>query len=103
MCFYPQGIILDYGEKFFSIDPYDFCEKHFGKSQMYSQNTLKLRIKGFDEVHFWVKLSPYITEIAIVWQLLFPFLKRNCFKKRKALLFAKKVLTLSVILKINTR
>lgn len=58
VCFYPQGIILDCGEKFFGIAPYDFCEKHFGKSQMYPKNTLKLQLNGFDEMHFWIKLLP---------------------------------------------
>lgn len=56
--FYPQGVILDLGEKFYGIANYQQCKNALGAKKMYPKTAASLEIIGFDEVNKWVSVAP---------------------------------------------
>lgn len=60
--FYPQGIVLDWGERFYGIAPYELCKQTFGADAMYPNHHLALCLVGFDEVNFWAEFRPSNTQ-----------------------------------------
>ncbi len=57
ICFYPQGIILDIGLKFYGIADYKACRAFFKSEKMYPQQILNLQVSGFDNVNMWVTME----------------------------------------------
>ncbi len=57
ICFYPQGIISNFGEFFNSLSDYDECCKKFGHKNMYPNKYLELEISDFDDENMIIKLQ----------------------------------------------
>jgi len=57
LCFYPTGIISNFGEKFNAISDFNDCEEKFGKEKMYSNNEIDLIISEFDDINQIVRLK----------------------------------------------
>ena len=57
VCFYPQGILLDIGKKFYAIANYDDCKAFFGTKKLYPKEVLLLQVGGFDNLNMWVELK----------------------------------------------
>ena len=57
VCFYPQGVILTSGLRFFCIADYDLCKNRLGEDKMYPGNKLSLIVQGFDDVNMWIKVE----------------------------------------------
>ena len=57
VCFYPQGIILDIGKKFYAIANYDTCKVFFGTKKLYPKQVLSLQIANFDNLNMWIQLN----------------------------------------------
>ncbi|PKH52575.1 hypothetical protein CXF68_18535 [Tenacibaculum sp. Bg11-29] len=57
LCFYPQGIISNFGEKFNAISNFKACEEKFGKEKMYPNNEMELIISDFDDINKIVQLK----------------------------------------------
>jgi hypothetical protein len=45
VCFYPQGVIVQYNEEFFGFVDYNDCKSVLGASNMYPQQKIKLLLK----------------------------------------------------------
>jgi ribosomal protein S1 len=57
LCFYPTGIISNFGEKFNAISDYKTCREKFGKERMYPNNEMELIISKFDNTNKTVELK----------------------------------------------
>ncbi len=57
LCFYPTGIISNFGEKFNAISDYKTCREKFGKERMYPNNEMELIISQFDDINKTVELK----------------------------------------------
>ncbi len=57
LCFYPAGIISNFGEKFNAISDYKTCREKFGKKRMYPNNEMELTISKFDNTNKIVELK----------------------------------------------
>lgn len=57
LCFYPTGIISNFGEKFNAISDYKTCRKKFGKERMYPNNKMELIISQFNDINKIVELT----------------------------------------------
>lgn len=57
LCFYPQGIISNFGEIFNAISNFKACEEEFGKEKMYPNNEMELIISDFDDINKIVQLK----------------------------------------------
>jgi len=57
LCFYPQGIILNFGEPFNALSNYEACKTVFGKDKMYPNQELDLKISAFDNINRIVILT----------------------------------------------
>ncbi len=57
LCFYPQGIISNFGAFFNALSDYNACKEKFGKENMYPNNELELKISEFDDKNKIVKLQ----------------------------------------------
>ncbi|WP_394747651.1 hypothetical protein [Spongiimicrobium salis] len=59
LCFYPKGIISNFGEEFHALSDYHICEKKFGQHRMYPKNELELEVSGFDDINKLILLGPF--------------------------------------------
>ncbi|WP_228129365.1 hypothetical protein [Acinetobacter modestus] len=57
VCFYPQGVIVQYDEEFFGFVDYNDCKSVLGASNMYPQQKIKLFVENFDDDNLWVNFS----------------------------------------------
>ena len=57
LCFYPTGIISNFGEKFNALSNLKDCENQFGKAMMYPNNDMDLIISQFDDTNRIVLLE----------------------------------------------
>lgn len=57
LCIYPQGVVLDFGEKFYALSSYESCLKKIGKEKIYPKNELELTISAFNDTNKIVELS----------------------------------------------
>lgn len=57
LCFYPQGIVSNFGAVFNALSDYEPCATKFGKEKMYPNNELELRISDFDNTNRLIKLE----------------------------------------------
>ena len=57
VCFYPQGVIVQYNEEFFGFVDYNDCKSVLGASNMYPQQKIKLFVENFDDDNLWVNFS----------------------------------------------
>ncbi|MBH2002957.1 MAG: hypothetical protein I8H98_11950 [Moraxellaceae bacterium] len=57
VCFYPQGVIVQYDEEFFGFVDYNDCKSVLGASNMYPQQKFKLFVENFDDDNLWVNFS----------------------------------------------
>lgn len=57
LCFYPIGIISNFGEDFNAISDFKDCEEKFGKEKMYPNNEMELVISEFDEINQIIRLK----------------------------------------------
>lgn len=57
LCFYPAGIISNFGEKFNAISDYKTCKKKFGKERMYPNDEMELTISKFDNTNKIIELK----------------------------------------------
>ncbi len=57
LCFYPQGIISNFGEDFNALSDYKACEAKFGKEKMYPHHEIELYISGFDDFNKIIRLG----------------------------------------------
>ena len=56
LCFYPQGIISNFGENFNALSDFKACERFFGKEKMYPNNIIELSISRFDDKNKLIQL-----------------------------------------------
>jgi hypothetical protein len=57
-CFYPQGIILDFGEILQGMADYQECVEIYGGAHMYPRKGMKMQIKDFDDKNLQVIMKP---------------------------------------------
>lgn len=57
VCFYPQGVIVKYGEIFWGLVNYKDCESILGTDNIYPQQKIKLYVQNFDDENLWVNFS----------------------------------------------
>ncbi|MDH7447601.1 hypothetical protein [Aquimarina sp. 2201CG14-23] len=57
LCFYPQGIISNFGEEFNALSDFKTCQEKFGKEKMYPNKEIELRISGFDNINKLILLG----------------------------------------------
>lgn len=57
VCFYPQGVIVQFGEKFYGLANDHECLCVLGAQKMYSNTTIELCIDKFDDENLWVIFS----------------------------------------------
>ncbi len=57
LCFYPQGIISNFGAFFNALSDYEACKERFGEENMYPDKELELEIDEFDDNNKIVKLK----------------------------------------------
>ncbi|USA47289.1 hypothetical protein NDN11_03970 [Acinetobacter sp. C26M] len=57
VCFYPQGVIVQYSEIFFGLVNYKDCEFILGSENMYPQQKIKLYVQNFDDQNLWINFS----------------------------------------------
>lgn len=68
MCFYPQGVIVQYGERFYGLANYKDCESHLGLKNMYPQQKIRLYVESFDNENLWINFSipPFSTDLEYI-------------------------------------
>ena len=57
VCFYPQGVIVQYHEKFYGLANYKDCESLLGSNNMYPKQKIRLYIENFDNENLWINFS----------------------------------------------
>jgi hypothetical protein len=57
LCFYPTGIISNFGEDFNAISDFKDCEEKFGKEKMYPNNEMELVISEYDDINQLIRLK----------------------------------------------
>lgn len=57
VCFYPQGVIVQYSEIFFGLVNYKDCEFILGSENIYPQQKIKLYVQNFDDENLWINFS----------------------------------------------
>ena len=58
ICFYPQGVIIGFQNKFHGISSYDRCKEKVGEDHMYPNESLDFKITGFDDENMWIDMEP---------------------------------------------
>ncbi|MEM1320997.1 MAG: hypothetical protein AAGG75_12160 [Bacteroidota bacterium] len=61
VCFYPQGVIVNIGFKYFGIIDYERCLEVVGKHQMYPGHHFKCEVADFDDENMWFQLKAFTT------------------------------------------
>ena len=57
VCFYPQGVIVQYNENFYGLANYKDCESLLGSKHMYPQQKIRLYVDSFDNENLWINFS----------------------------------------------
>lgn len=57
VCFYPQEVIVQYGERFYVLASYKDCESCLGSKNMYPQQKIRLCVESFDHENLWINFS----------------------------------------------
>lgn len=57
VCFYPQGVIVKFGESFYGLANYKDCESILGTDHIYPQQKIKLYVQNFDDKNLWINFS----------------------------------------------
>lgn len=54
VCFYPQGVIVNFKEDFYGLANYEDCLSILGSKHMYPHQHIELFIDHFDDENLWV-------------------------------------------------